>query len=70
LIFNSDQGANLSSFLFTGYAQGAVEFNLGNGFFEVVPVPETGLCFPGLLALAVILFHHRRQIVRVGGRPK
>jgi autotransporter-associated beta strand protein len=68
LIFNSDQSANLSSFLFAGYAPGAVQFNLSGGFFEVVPVPETGLYFPGLLALAVILFHHRRQIVRVGGR--
>jgi autotransporter-associated beta strand protein len=70
LIFNSDQSANLSSFLFAGYAPGALEFNLGGGFFEVVPVPETGLYFPGLLALAVILFHHRRQIVRVGVRRK
>ncbi len=70
LIFNSDQSARLSSFLFAGYAPGAVEFNLGGGFFEVVPIPETGLYFPGLLALAVILFHHRRQIVRVDGRRK
>jgi hypothetical protein len=68
LIFNSDQSANLSSFLFAGYAPGAVEFNLGGGFFEVVPVPETGLYLPGLLALAVIALRHRRQIVRVGGR--
>jgi len=70
LIFNSDQSAHLSSFLFAGYAPGAVEFNLGGGFFEVVPVPETGLYFPGLLAFAVIVFHHRRQIVRVRGRRK
>jgi autotransporter-associated beta strand protein len=70
LIFNSDQSANLSSFLFTGYAAGAVEFNLGSGFFEIVPVPETGLYFPGLLALAVVVLHHRRQILRVGGRRR
>jgi autotransporter-associated beta strand protein len=65
LIFNSDQSANLNSFHFTGYGMGAVEFNLGSGFFELVPVPETGLYLPGLLALAVILFHHRRQIIGV-----
>jgi autotransporter-associated beta strand protein len=65
LIFNSDQSANLNSFRFTGYGTGAVEFNLGNGFFELVPVPESGLYLPGLLALAVILFHHRRQIIGV-----
>jgi autotransporter-associated beta strand protein len=67
LIFNSDQSANLSSFLFTGFAPGAVQFNLG-GFFEVVPVPESGLYLPGLLAVAVILFHHRRQMLRFGAR--
>jgi autotransporter-associated beta strand protein len=65
LIFNSDQSANLTSFQFTGYGTGAVEFNLGNGFFELVPVPESGLYLPGLLAMAVILFHHRRQIIGV-----
>jgi autotransporter-associated beta strand protein len=68
LIFNSDQSANLSSFLFAGYAPGAVQFNLTGGFFEVVPVPESGLYLPGLLALAVIGFHHRRGILRVRGR--
>jgi autotransporter-associated beta strand protein len=70
LIFNSDQSANLSSFLFSGYAPGAVQFNLTGGFWEVVPVPESGLYLPGLLALAVILFHHRRQIIGVAARRK
>lgn len=70
LIFNSDQSANLSSFLFTGYAAGAVEFNLGGGFFEVVPIPETGPYYSGLLALSVVLLHHRRQIRRVFRRPE
>ncbi|HEX8077344.1 MAG TPA: autotransporter-associated beta strand repeat-containing protein, partial [Chthoniobacterales bacterium] len=32
LIFASSQNANLSSFSFAGYAPGAVEFDLGNGY--------------------------------------
>ena len=56
LIFNSDQSANLSSFNFAGYAPGAIEFNLGNGFYEIVPaaVPEPSTWIAGALTVAVI----------------
>ncbi|HMG04365.1 MAG TPA: autotransporter-associated beta strand repeat-containing protein, partial [Chthoniobacterales bacterium] len=62
LVFNSDQSGNLGSFNFTGFAAGAIEFNLGNGFYEIVPVPETGTYLSGLMAFAAILFHHRKQL--------
>jgi autotransporter-associated beta strand protein len=63
LIFDSNQSLNLSSFNFTGYA-GAVEFDLGNGFYEVVPaaVPEPATYISGFLAFAAVLFHHRKQL--------
>ena len=61
LIFGSDQSANLSSFSFTGYASGAVELDLGNGYWEVVPVPETSTGVAVLLALAVIAFDVLRR---------
>lgn len=63
LIFNADQSLNLNSFNFTGYS-GAIEFDLGGGFYEVVPaaVPEPATYISGLLALAVVVFHHRKQI--------
>jgi fibronectin-binding autotransporter adhesin len=63
LIFDSNQSLNLNSFNFTGYA-GAVEFDLGNGFYEVVPaaVPEPATYISGFLAFAAILFHHRKQL--------
>jgi fibronectin-binding autotransporter adhesin len=69
LIFNSDQSANLNSFLFTGYA-GAVEFNLGNGFYEITPVtavPETSTWLAGALSLGALGIHlalRRRAVTR------
>lgn len=50
LIFDLTQSANLASFTFSGYASGAVQFDLGNGFFEltpVTPVPEPATCLAG-----------------------
>ncbi|HWM24162.1 MAG TPA: autotransporter-associated beta strand repeat-containing protein [Chthoniobacterales bacterium] len=64
LIFNSNQSANLGSFNFTGFAPGAVAFDLGNGYWEIVPVPEAGTYFNGALVVALILLHHRRQVRR------
>jgi fibronectin-binding autotransporter adhesin len=40
LIFASDQSANLGSFNFTGFGPGAMEFNLGGGYYEIAPVPR------------------------------
>ncbi len=70
LIFDSDQSSNLSNFNFTGYAPGAMEFALVGGFYEVVPLPETGTFLPGALALIVLLgtfptVRRRRQEERV-----
>jgi hypothetical protein len=63
LIFNSDQSANLNSFSFTGYGPGALQFNLGGGFYEVVPaVPEPSTCFAAALAFAATAFHQRKRI--------
>lgn len=67
LIFASDQSANLSSFSFTGYGPGAVEFDLHNGYWEVtaVPVPETSTWVAATLAFGVTGFYlvRRRRIV-------
>jgi autotransporter-associated beta strand protein len=59
LVFDSDQTSNLSSFNFTGYGPGAVEFALGNGFFEITPVAESSTWCTGGLAAAVICFQLR-----------
>ncbi|MEY2518652.1 MAG: fibronectin-binding autotransporter adhesin [Verrucomicrobiota bacterium] len=63
LIFDANQSGNLNSFWFTGYV-GAVEINLGGGFYEVVPaaVPEPATYVSGFLAFAAVLFHHRKQV--------
>jgi hypothetical protein len=62
LIFASDQSGNLGSFNFTGFGAGAVEFDLGGGYFEITPVPEAGTYFSGSIVLALILLHHRKQL--------
>jgi hypothetical protein len=53
LIFNSDQTANLSHFVFTGCSRPVGEFNLGNGFFEVAPIPESSTWMAAALAAGV-----------------
>ena len=62
LIFASNQSGNLSRFDFTGFAAGAVAFDLGGGYWEIVPVPEAETYFSGFIVLALILLHHRKQI--------
>jgi autotransporter-associated beta strand protein len=42
LIFDASQAANLAQFSFDGFTPGAAQFDLGNGYFEIVPVPEPG----------------------------
>jgi hypothetical protein len=56
LIFRADQSANLSLFSFTGYADGARQFDLGNGYYEVIPtaVPEPSTYAAAALALLVV----------------
>lgn len=64
LIFNSTQSANLNGFSFTGYAPGGVEFNLGGGFYEIVPaaaVPEPSTWVAASLALAIVGFSFLRR---------
>jgi fibronectin-binding autotransporter adhesin len=67
LIFDSDQSANLSSFFFTGYGPGAVEFDLNNGFWGISPVPETSTWVAAAFAFVAIGFHalqHRKRMNR------
>jgi autotransporter-associated beta strand protein len=61
LIFNSDQSANLSSFVFTGFGSGGAEVNLNNGFWEITPVPEPSTWVSGAFAFGAIAFHALRQ---------
>jgi hypothetical protein len=56
LIFASDQSGNLGSFTFTGFGLGAVQFDLGGGYWEITPVPEAGTYFSGSILLALICF--------------
>lgn len=67
LIFASSQSANLGSFAFDGYGPGAVEFNLGNGYYEITPVsavPEPSTYIAALFALATIGFQQVRRFRR------
>jgi autotransporter-associated beta strand protein len=70
LIFASNQSANLSHFNFTGFAPGAMQVDLGNGYFEIVAVPEAGTYCSGLIVLALILFHHRKQLQQLVARRR
>ena len=62
LIFNSNQSGNLSSFNFTGFGPGAVQFDLLNGYFEITPVPEAGTYFSGSMVLGLVLLLHRKNL--------
>lgn len=71
LIFVSDQSANLGSFNFTGYEPGAIEFDLGGGYYEITPaspVPEPSTYVAGALALGALAYHQllrfRRRRIR------
>lgn len=71
LIFNSDQTLNLASFQFAGYAPGAVQFDLGGGFYEVVPVtavPEPSTYVAGVLMIGVIGWSQRRRLRKMAAR--
>ncbi|MFL6529311.1 MAG: beta strand repeat-containing protein, partial [Chthoniobacterales bacterium] len=65
LIFGADPNANLLQFVFSGY-DGAVAFDLGNGFFEVTPLSPVPEINPAVVAsllcafLGVVL--HRRSV--------
>jgi autotransporter-associated beta strand protein len=63
LIFASSQSANLGSFDFTGYAPGAIEFNLGNGYYEIAPaaVPEASTWIAAALGFGVVGLHFVRR---------
>ena len=63
LIFDSDQSSNLSAFSFTGYGAGAMQFNLGGGYWEVVAVPEpSDWISPAFAVVTVAGLHlHRRN---------
>lgn len=70
LIFNTDQSANLGSFSFNGFA-GAMEFDLGNGYYEITPisaVPEPSTYIAAIFALATIGFQQARRLRRAPKR--
>lgn len=68
LIFNSSQNAtNLANINFAGYANGAAQFSLGSGYYEVVPfsvspVPEPSTYAAGLLALGALIWTQRGRL--------
>jgi fibronectin-binding autotransporter adhesin len=65
LVFDSDQSLNLAGFSFTGYAPGAVEFALGGGYYEIVPltpVPEPATYISGILVLGALGWHQRGRL--------
>lgn len=67
LIFNSDQTANLSAFSFTGYDAGAMQFDLGGGFYEVIAisaVPEPSTYVAAVLAVLPIVARFVRSRLR------
>jgi autotransporter-associated beta strand protein len=71
LIFTSNQSANLSSFSFTGYG-GAAQYDLGSGYYEIVPtvapVPEPSTYAAGLLALMAVGWQQRRRLAALRDR--
>lgn len=64
LLFTSSQSANLGSFTFSGHGAGAMEFDLGNGYYEITPVslvPEPSTYIAAVFLLATIGFRHARR---------
>jgi fibronectin-binding autotransporter adhesin len=63
LIFRADQTANLPYFSFPDFPgfTGVIQFDVGNGYFEVVPVPEPSTWAVGVLALATIGYAVRKK---------
>ena len=71
LIFASNQSANLGSFSFNGYAPGAMQFDLGNGFYEITPVspvPEPSTYIAAALLVVTIGFQQVRRFRRTSKR--
>jgi hypothetical protein len=63
LIFNQDQTSNLAFFSFNGVS--ASQIALGDGFFELTPVPEPSTWFAGSLVLGTLLLSQRRRVSRL-----
>lgn len=67
LIFSSDQTANLSAFSFNGY-NGAAQFDLGGGYYEIAPmtpVPEPSTYLAAAMALLAVCFQQRARLKRL-----
>jgi autotransporter-associated beta strand protein len=63
LVFATDQTSNLSGFSFGGIS--AMEIALGDGFFEITPIPEPGTWATGALAFAGLLLTQRRRFKKL-----
>jgi autotransporter-associated beta strand protein len=71
LIFATSQSGNLNSFAFSGYGPGAIEFDLGNGYYEITPVsavPEPSTYIAAAFALATIGFQQARRFRKASKR--
>jgi autotransporter-associated beta strand protein len=60
LVFQGDQSGNLADFSFGGIS--AMEIALGDGFFEITPIPEPGTWATGGLVLVTLAFSQRRRL--------
>ncbi len=60
LIFDQNESANLGNIVFTGFGA-STEVSLGNGFYEVYPIPEPGAIAGGLLTVALAGWQLRRR---------
>ncbi len=69
LIFSADESANLGHFSFIN-PDGLIgtfdadQINLGNGFFEIVPVPEPATSATALLVVAALGYMQRERLKR------
>jgi hypothetical protein len=71
LIFSSSQSGNLGAFSFDGYGPGALQFDLGNGYYEITPltpVPEPSSYVAALFALTTLGFYQARRLRRTSER--
>jgi autotransporter-associated beta strand protein len=73
LIFNSTQASNLDSFSFAGYGTGSMQFALGGGYYEVVPlaaIPEPETWLSAICLVGAVAWHWTRVSRRRRALPR